>query len=152
MEPMAKLLMLFILVPATELVLLIEVGSRIGTVNTVLIIVATGVLGVSLASRQGLGVLRQIQAETAVGRMPGGAIVDGLLILIAGIVLMTPGLLTDIAGFLCLIPATRRAIKFAIRRLLAAAVREGSTRVVVDVRAHPSGNSTADRDQFPRRP
>ena len=110
MEPMAKLLMLFILVPATELVLLIEVGSRIGTVNTVLIIVATGVLGVSLASRQGLGVLRQIQAETAVGRMPGGAIVDGLLILIAGIVLMTPGLLTDIAGFLCLIPATRRAI------------------------------------------
>ena len=152
MEPMAKLLMLFILVPATELVLLIEVGSRIGTVNTVLIIVATGVLGVSLASRQGLGVLRQIQAETAVGRMPGGAIVDGLLILIAGIVLMTPGLLTDIAGFLCLIPATRRAIKFAIRRRLAAAVREGSTRVVVDVRAHPAGNSTADRDQFPRRP
>ena len=87
---MAKLLLLFILVPATELALLIEIGSRIGTINTLLLIVVTGVLGASLASRQGLAVLRQIQDETVRGQMPGSAIVDGVIILVAGIVLMTP--------------------------------------------------------------
>ncbi|MDP6372076.1 MAG: FxsA family protein [Vicinamibacterales bacterium] len=130
---MAWLFLLFIVVPATELALLIEVGARIGTANTLLLIVVTGVLGASLASRQGMGVLRQIQAETAVGRMPAGAIVDGLLIFVAGVVLMTPGLLTDLAGFLCLIPATRRAIKAMVRRRLEQAVRQGRAQVVVDV-------------------
>ena len=134
---MAKLLLLFILVPAAELALLIEVGSRIGTATTILLIVATGVLGASLASRQGLEVLRQIQQETAVGRMPGGAIVDGMLIFAAGLVLMTPGFLTDVAGFLCLVPATRRVIKQAVARRLERAAREGRARVVVDVPANP---------------
>ena len=62
---MVKLLMLFIVVPATELVLLIEVGRQIGTINTLLLIVATGVLGASLAGRQGVGVVRKIQTEMA---------------------------------------------------------------------------------------
>jgi UPF0716 protein FxsA len=143
---MAWLFLLFIVVPATELALLIEVGTRIGTANTLLLIVVTGVLGASLASRQGMGVLRQIQAETAVGRMPAGAIVDGLLIFVAGVVLMTPGLLTDLAGFLCLIPATRRAIKAVVRRRLEQAVRHGRAQVVVDV--HPVDRSR-DPDRSP---
>ena len=146
-ERMAKLLLLFILVPATELALLIEVGSRIGTATTLLLIVATGVLGASLASRQGLGVLRQIERETAAGRMPGGAIVDGVLILVAGLVLMTPGFLTDVVGFLCLVPATRRVIRRAVGRRLQRAAREGRARVVVDVRPRPPGG--ADRDPWP---
>ncbi len=144
---MAKLLILFILVPAAELALLIEVGSRIGTATTLLLIIATGVLGASLASRQGLGVLRQIERETAAGRMPGGAIVDGVLILVAGLVLMTPGFLTDVVGFLCLVPATRRVIRRAVGRRLQRAAREGRARVVVDVRPRPPGG--ADRDPWP---
>ncbi len=144
---MAKLLLLFILVPATELALLIEVGSRIGTATTLLLIVATGVLGASLASRQGLGVLRQIERETAAGRMPGGAIVDGVLILVAGLVLMTPGFLSDVVGFLCLVPATRRVIRRAVGRRLQRAAREGRARVVVDVRPRPPGG--ADRGSWP---
>ena len=147
---MVKLLMLFILVPATELALLIEVGRQIGTINTLLLIVATGVLGASLAGRQGVGVVRKIQVEMASGHLPGGAIFDGLLILIAGIVLMTPGILTDIAGFLCLIPATRRAIKATIIRRMEAAVQEGRFRVVVDQRTRQAATrAAADESQFP---
>ena len=146
---MVKLLMLFIVVPATELALLIEVGQQIGTINTLLLIVATGVLGASLAGRQGVGVVRKIQIEMASGHLPGGAIFDGLLILIAGIVLMTPGILTDIVGFLCLIPATRRAIKAAIIRRMEAAVQEGRFRVVVDQRTRQAATPPTDDGQFP---
>ena len=146
---MVKLLMLFIVVPATELALLIEVGQQIGTINTLLLIVATGVLGASLAGRQGVGVVRKIQIEMASGHLPGGAIFDGLLILIAGIVLMTPGILTDIAGFLCLIPATRRAIKATIIRRMEAAVQGGSFRVVVDQRTRQAATRPVDDGRFP---
>ena len=138
---MAKLLLLFILVPATELALLIEIGSRIGTINTLLLIVVTGVLGASLASRQGLAVLRQIQDETVRGQMPGSAIVDGVIILVAGIVLMTPGILTDILGFLCLIPATRSLIKGQLRQMIERAVRNNRARVVVNM----GSSETQDR-------
>ena len=149
MELMVKLLMLFIVVPATELVLLIEVGRQIGTINTLLLIVATGVLGASLAGRQGVGVVRKIQTEMASGHLPGDAIFDGLLILIAGIVLMTPGILTDIAGFLCLIPAMRRAIKAIIIRRMETAVQGGSFRVVVDQRTRQAATRPSDDGQFP---
>ena len=144
MEEMAKLLLLFVLVPAVELALLIEIGSRIGTASTLLLIVMTGVVGASLASRQGLEVLRQIQAEVAVGRMPGSAIVDGVIILLAGVVLMTPGVLTDLLGFLCLIPGTRRLIKIRLRRAFERAARQGRARVVVNVETPgPEGPQSA---------
>ena len=80
---MTKLLLLFISVPLLEMALLIEIGGRIGTLNTVGLIVLTGILGAALARRQGLGVLRQMQAETAEGRLPAGSIGDGVLILLA---------------------------------------------------------------------
>ena len=145
---MAKLLLLFILVPATELALLIEIGSRIGTINTLLLIVVTGVLGASLASRQGLAVLRQIQDETVRGQMPGSAIVDGVIILVAGIVLMTPGILTDILGFLCLIPATRSLIKGRLWQMIERAVHNNRARVVVNMGASETqDNRPNDQDQ-----
>jgi UPF0716 protein FxsA len=145
---MAKLLLLFIVVPATELALLIEIGSRIGTINTLLLIVVTGVLGASLASHQGLAVLRQIQDETVRGQMPGSAIVDGVIILVAGIVLMTPGILTDILGFLCLIPATRSLIKSWLRQMLERAVHNNRARVVVNMGASETqDHGPNDQDQ-----
>ena len=145
---MAKLLLLFILVPATELALLIEIGSRIGTINTLLLIVVTGVLGASLASRQGLAVLRQIQDETVRGQMPASAIVDGVIILVAGIVLMTPGILTDILGFLCLIPATRSLIKGRLWQMIERAVHNNRARVVVNMGASETqDNRPNDQDQ-----
>lgn len=130
---MATLLLLFIVVPAAELALLIEVGSRIGTLPTLALILGTGILGASLARWQGLAVLATIRQELQQGRVPAGPIVDGVIILIAAAVLITPGLLTDAFGFLCLIPVTRRLIKSALRARFEAAVRSGRASVQVHV-------------------
>ena len=101
---LVKLLLLFIALPLAEIVLLIEIGSRIGTLATLAILVLTAVLGASLAYREGLKVLWRIQQKMAQGIMPDEELIDGVLILAAGIVLLTPGLLTDAAG-----PAAARA-------------------------------------------
>ena len=122
---MAKLLLLFILVPALEMALLIEVGQHIGTINTLLLIAVTGVVGASLARRQGLGVLRRMQVEFVQGRIPSGSMVDGVIILLSGALLITPGLLTDTFGFLCLIPTTRTMIRSLLWRWLQRHLRVG---------------------------
>jgi UPF0716 protein FxsA len=129
-----KLLLLFILVPAIELVLLIQLGSLIGILPTLAVIVITGFLGAGLARHQGLGVLRQVQSEIAAGRLPAHPILDGVLILVAGALLMTPGFLTDLAGFLFLIPASRVVIKQLVWRRLERAVKQGNVRVFVSGR------------------
>ena len=122
---MGRLLLLFVVVPAVELALLIEIGSRIGTGATLAIIVITGVIGAALAKRQGLGVLQRLQEETNQGRLPADAMVDGAFLLVAGALLVTPGVLTDVVGFLCLVPAFRALAKREVRRRFEAAVREG---------------------------
>ena len=146
---MTRLLFLFILVPAVELALLIEIGSRIGTLATLGLIAATGLLGASLARYQGLGVLKQIRAEAAAGRIPSGAMVDGVMILLAGAVLITPGILTDAFGFLCLVPATRRVIKDWLWQRLKRAVSEGGsvfvTQGFVDVGGSPPTDPSAQQ-------
>ncbi len=126
---MGRLLVLFILVPAVELLLLIELGGLIGPLLTVGIIVVTGVAGASLARWQGLSVLRQVQRDMAGGQLPAGALVDGVIILIAGALLMTPGFLTDIVGFLALVPGVRRVVKRALRARFERSIREGGTNV-----------------------
>jgi len=128
---MPWLLLLFVLLPAVELALLIEVGSRIGTVPTLGLIAATGVVGAALARRQGLHVLRRLQEETGGGRMPAGPLLDGAFILVAGALLVTPGILTDAFGFLCLVPPFRRLVKAWVRRRLERAVQEGRVHVQV---------------------
>jgi UPF0716 protein FxsA len=114
-----------------ELGLLIEIGRRIGTGATLALIVATGVVGASLARHQGLGVLRVLQRETASGRLPAGSLVDGVILLVAGALLVTPGVLTDVFGFLCLVPALRELGKRALLRRLERAAREARIEVRV---------------------
>lgn len=126
---MPTLLLLFVVLPAVELALLIEVGSRIGTAATLALIVTTGMLGAALARRQGLGVLRRLQRESAAGRLPADPLVDGVLVLLAAALLVTPGILTDAFGFACLVPAFRSLVKRALRRRLERAVREGRVEV-----------------------
>jgi len=127
-----RLLLLFLIVPIAELYLLIEIGRRIGTFSTLALIFFTALLGSALARRQGLGVVRRIQAEMAEGRLPASSMVDGVLILLAGAVLITPGVLTDVAGFVILIPATRALIKAYLWKRIERAVQRGSARVHVD--------------------
>ena len=130
---MGRLLLLFVLVPAVELALLIEIGARIGTLATLGLIVGTGVLGAALARQQGLAVLRRVQEELAANRLPTGPLVDGLIILIAGALLMTPGILTDGVGFLCLVPGSRTLIKRGLWRRFERAVREGRLDLQVEL-------------------
>lgn len=128
---MGRLLLLFVVVPAIELALLIELGSRIGTPATLGIIMATGVIGASLARRQGLAVLRRLQEEANAGQLPADPIIDGVFLLVAGALLVTPGVLTDVVGFSCLIPAFRNAVKRALRHRFERAVKEGRVEVKV---------------------
>jgi UPF0716 protein FxsA len=106
-----RLLLLFTVVPLVELFLLVKLGTVIGIGPTVLIVICTGVLGAWLARWQGLGVLRRVSEDLAEGRLPADALIDGLLILIAGAVLLTPGLITDALGFLLLVPKGRAVVR-----------------------------------------
>ena len=123
---MGKLLLLFIVVPIVELILLIQLGGLIGLWPTIGLIVVTGAAGASLARWQGLSVLRQIQLDMASGKLPGGALVDGVIILMAAALMVTPGLLTDIFGFLCLVPSVRGVMKRMLKRRLEKAIADGS--------------------------
>ena len=111
-----KLFLAFTIIPIIEIYLLIEIGSMFGALTAVALVILTGFLGAFLARMQGLQTLYRIQESLREGRMPSGELLDALLIGIAGLVLLTPGFLTDAAGFLLLIPATRNAIKNWLRR------------------------------------
>ena len=105
------LILLFTIIPILELAVLIRVGTCIGAGNTILIVILTGVTGAYLARSQGILTLIKIQEDLNRGIMPGDKIVDGLMILCGGVMLLTPGLITDLIGFMALIPATRYLIK-----------------------------------------
>ena len=111
-----KLFLAFTIIPIIEIFLLIEIGSMFGALTAVSLVILTGFLGAFLARMQGLQTLYRIQESLREGRMPSGELLDALLIVIAGLVLLTPGFLTDSAGFLLLIPATRNSIKYWLRR------------------------------------
>ncbi len=106
-----KLLLLFVGLPLIELMILIEIGQAFGLWPTIALVVFTGVLGASLARFQGFVTLTKIQQELNAGRVPTNDLADGLLILIGGIVLLTPGVLTDLFGFSLLTPFIRTQIK-----------------------------------------
>ena len=151
---MGRLLLLFVVLPAVELALLIEIGSRFGTLHTLALIVLTGVVGASLARGQGLGVMREIQQEVAAGRLPASSLVDGVIILVAAALLVTPGILTDAFGFFCLIPSLRGVVKRILWHRLENAVREN--RVHVDLHFEPSERTVYDvrdvKEQTLRKP
>jgi len=126
-----RLLLLFIVVPLVELILLIQLGGLIGLWPTIGLVVVTGAAGASLARWQGLSVLRQIQLEMTAGKLPAGSLVDGVIILIAAALLVTPGLLTDIIGFLCLVPGFRQVMKRMLKRRFAATLAAGGGRFFI---------------------
>ena len=107
---MLKLLLAFTIIPIIEIYLLIEIGSIFGALTAITLVILTGFLGAFMARMQGLQTLFRIQESLREGRMPSSDLLDALLIVIAGVVLLTPGFLTDSAGFLLLIPTTRNFI------------------------------------------
>lgn len=126
-----RLLLLFILAAAAELALLGWLAQRAGFAATLLVIVGTGLVGASLARWQGLRAWRSIRSDLAAGRLPAASVVDGVTVLLAGALLIAPGLISDVCGFLLLIPqvrriASRNLIHFLKRRLGAGFERFGS--------------------------
>ncbi len=111
-----KLFLAFTLIPVIELYLLIKLGATVGLFNTLLLVILTGAVGAYLARLQGLEALLKVKARLQQGEPPAEEMLDALIIFIAGIVLLTPGLLTDISGLLLLLPATRLRFKKWLRQ------------------------------------
>ncbi|MDT0632473.1 FxsA family protein [Rubrivirga sp. S365] len=125
-----RLFLLFLVVPILDLALLIAVGGRIGFWPTFGIAVASALLGSWLARREGVAAWQRVQRKMTAGGVPGPELIDGLLILIAGTLLITPGFLTDLVGLLGLFPPTRAVLRRTLRRRFEAAVQQGAVRVV----------------------
>jgi UPF0716 protein FxsA len=105
---MIRLLLLMTVVPAIELYLLMKLSAVMGALETVLLIVLTGMAGSWLAKREGYGVIDQIRKDLQKGLPPADRLVEGLLVLVGGTLLITPGVLTDLAGFSLIFPITRQ--------------------------------------------
>ncbi|MDP8262522.1 MAG: FxsA family protein [Candidatus Ancaeobacter aquaticus] len=121
------MILLFTLVPVIELALLIKVGQILGVFNTIMIVIFTGVTGACLAKYQGLVALQKIQADMNQGKMPGDKLFDGFIILASGILLLTPGLITDCIGFMGLIPSTRTIFKRFLKRKMKDMIDRGTS-------------------------
>lgn len=104
----------FLVVPFVELFILLRVGSSIGAVNTIVLLVVVSVVGAALVKREGFAVLRAAQARMAAGSVPGRELIDGVMILFAGALLLTPGFLTDLLGILLLLPPTRAVLRRSV--------------------------------------
>ena len=116
---MGTLVIIFIMVPLIDLSLLLQVGGWIGIFPTIAIVILTGIFGAYLTRTQGFRIWGDINQQMQRGELPGNSMFDGLLVLVGGLTLLTPGFLTDIFGFCCLIPVTRTAIREGLKRLLA---------------------------------
>ena len=116
MNPFPILLLLFFTVPLIEIYVLIQVGGWIGAIPTISLVVFTAVLGALLLRHQGLITLQRFQLSLAQGQLPTMELMEGIVLIMAGALLLTPGFFTDLVGFLCLIPPLRRAV---IKRIVA---------------------------------
>jgi len=118
-----RLILLFTLLPLVELSLLLRIGEWLGVGATIGLVVVTGVAGAWLARREGLRTWGRVQSELGAGRMPGDELVHALLVFVAGLVLVTPGVVTDCVGLLLLIRPVRERVARSMRRRLAARIQ-----------------------------
>ena len=117
MPAVRLLLIAFLVVPLAEIYLLIEVGSIVGAVATIGLVVLTAVVGAALMRAQGLATLFRARSAMAKGEVPALELMEGAVILFAGALLLTPGFITDTAGFLCLVPSLRQRLILGIAAL-----------------------------------
>jgi UPF0716 protein FxsA len=128
MEPMVGVLALvFLVVPLAELYVIIQVGQAFGALNTIALLIVVGAAGAWLAKREGVSVWRRFQRQVQSGAVPGKEIADGVMILFAAALLMTPGFLTDLLGIALLMPPVRAVVRSILMKQ--AARRAGVIRV-----------------------
>jgi UPF0716 protein FxsA len=124
------LFLLFLVVPAVEIYVLVQVGSAIGALDTIGLLLLVSLIGAWIVKQQGSGAVRRIRDELAMGRMPGASLVDGALIFCAGVLLLVPGFVTDAFGLLLLVPPVRHLVRALLARrfdLRVHAVSTGAT-------------------------
>ena len=160
---MLKLLFLFTVVPTIELYLLFEVADRIGGLETIYLVIVTGIVGASMAKREGLSVIQQIQEGAINGEPPANKLVEGLMVLVGGILLVTPGIMTDAFGLSLILPWSRKMLVGIVKasvlsRMQFEGVHIGTPRPgpaateVSDVFNHPTpGQSNDDPFDHPQR-
>ena len=125
-----RLFLLFVVVPFIELAILVRIGSAVGFWPTMALVVANGAVGAVLARGQGIRVLNAIRNDLASGQVPAAHLLDGLFVLVGGILLLTPGLLTDLAGLSLLLPFTRNRLKRILRARMEGMIHSGRVSVV----------------------
>jgi UPF0716 protein FxsA len=121
-----RLAVLFTAIPIVELYILIKIGQMIGALPTIAIVLVTGIVGAGLARQQGARVWFEIEMQMQQGVFPADRLIDGLLLVVAGAVLITPGVLTDILGFAILIPLSRAPIREWVKSRLSRMMNSGT--------------------------
>lgn len=115
----------FIVVPIVELAVIIQVGQQVGVWDTIALLLLISFVGAWLVRREGMSVWRRFNEQMAQGQMPGAELFDGVLILIAGAFLLTPGFVTDGVGLLLLVPPVRSAIRATLRHRVELRIQRG---------------------------
>jgi UPF0716 protein FxsA len=126
-----KLFLAFTLIPFCEIYLLIKIGNHLGAFNTILVVITTGFIGAYLARLQGIKTMMRVRESLNRGELPAEEMLDALLIFVAGIVLLTPGFITDVAGISILIPNTRAWLKRWLRRKFDQWISENRSNMIV---------------------
>ncbi len=121
-----RLLLIFSIIPLVELALLIKVGGYVGVLWTIILVAGTGMFGITLARSQGFQLINEIKSTLNRGEIPADHLIQGLLILIGAVMLLTPGLLTDTTGFLLIIPITRRFFATYVKKIAQKWINKGS--------------------------
>lgn len=128
---LGRLFLLFLVVPVADLALLVAVGDRLGFLPTLALVVATAAAGSVLARREGAAAWRRVRQRLAEGAVPGPELLDGLIVFAAGVLLVAPGFLTDAAGLLGLLPASRALVRRTLSRRWSRAVADGRVHVAM---------------------
>lgn len=117
------LVLLFLVLPIAELAVIVQVSDGIGLGNTLGLLLLVSLVGAWLVKREGLGAWRRVEARVAGGEMPATELVDGVMILVAGALLLTPGFITDAVGLALLLPPVRAGLRGIVRRRFARRVK-----------------------------
>lgn len=127
---MRYLALLIIVIPAIDIGVLLLSGKTIGLFPTIAFIIFTGVVGAYLAKREGLQTIKRVQEQLSYGQIPGESLLDGICILIGGTLLLTPGFITDLFGFLLLFPPSRKPFKFLMINALRKRIEKGNIKII----------------------
>lgn len=143
---MLRMIALLLLIPLFDVLLLVIVAGMLGVVETVLIVVLTALVGMLLVRAEGRHTLRKIQRKLAQGEPPTNELVDGGLLLVSGVMLLTPGLVTDLIGLLLVVPFTRYPVRVATKKWVVTPYIESKTHGFasgnVYVGGFPGGDTT----------